>query len=324
MLSPRAAVIAFFVSTFVLLGLVPLAEALLFAGRGGIGVVAARASEATGIPWTSNLLSVVRLALAEPSLWVLLLGSAVPTLAALLVCAVSGQRELRALAGRLVPVLRGVRLAQGLAAYAAILILMPLCLVVVYGLREVLPGPDYARPASVALGPALLLAILTAALLDQGGVLEEIGWRGYATPKLEDYFMSPLGAALLVGVMWGVWHVPRDIVTGVITRLGLFQYLLLYLPSFLMGTLSVSILASFFMCRTGGSVWPGIMIHGLANDAVGLSGMATIEQALTPYHQFTKALPFVALAVMLLLWQGKSLGCRAQPREGASSGHRCP
>jgi membrane protease YdiL (CAAX protease family) len=40
-----------------------------------------------------------------------------------------------------------------------------------------------------------------------GGALEEPGWRGFALPHLlEDH--SPLRATLLVGLVWGVWHVP--------------------------------------------------------------------------------------------------------------------
>jgi hypothetical protein len=47
------------------------------------GALAGRASKATGVPWTSSLWDVTRLAIAEPGLWVMLVGSAVSTLAAL-------------------------------------------------------------------------------------------------------------------------------------------------------------------------------------------------------------------------------------------------
>jgi uncharacterized protein len=36
---------------------------------------------------------------------------------------------------------------------------------------------------------------------------EEIGWRGYALPRLTRH-MSPLSAALLTGSVWIVWHLP--------------------------------------------------------------------------------------------------------------------
>jgi membrane protease YdiL (CAAX protease family) len=36
---------------------------------------------------------------------------------------------------------------------------------------------------------------------------EEIGWRGFALPRLTKH-MSALSAALLTGVIWIVWHAP--------------------------------------------------------------------------------------------------------------------
>lgn len=38
-------------------------------------------------------------------------------------------------------------------------------------------------------------------------LLEEIGWMGYAFPKMQ-VKQSPLVAAILLGVLWGLWHAP--------------------------------------------------------------------------------------------------------------------
>lgn len=40
-----------------------------------------------------------------------------------------------------------------------------------------------------------------------GGGLEEPGWRGFALPRLEER-LSPLAATSLLGLVWGVWHIP--------------------------------------------------------------------------------------------------------------------
>jgi CAAX protease family protein len=40
-----------------------------------------------------------------------------------------------------------------------------------------------------------------------GGALEEPGWRGFGLPLLQERY-SPVRATLLLGMVWGIWHVP--------------------------------------------------------------------------------------------------------------------
>ena len=65
-------------------------------------------------------------------------------------------------------------------------------------------GGQVHAPSLLAVGlyvPALLLQMLTT------GLAEEPGWRDFALPPLQERF-GPLGAAAILGPLWGLWHVP--------------------------------------------------------------------------------------------------------------------
>ena len=298
----------YYLLTFLLLGLIPIFALIFNEGSMDFEQASSRATEVTGLEWTSNLLVMIRLVIAEPLLLLIVLGSVVPALAALLVLAfIKRKNKWKEFFGRLNPI-KGLKWTHGLKIYGQIFLLLISGLFIVYALRNI-TGGNYEWPEGM-ISIKLIPAILVIAFLDQGAVLEELGWRGFATPELQDGGMKPLKVAFVIGVCWGLWHLPRDLTTGVIERLGIISYTFLYLPSFLLGTISVSIIASYYMNKLGGSVIPAIVIHGITNDAIGLSGAASIVDALTPYHQITKAIPYTIIALVLLKYSGPNLNWR--------------
>ena len=89
------------------------------------------------------------------------------------------------------------------------------------------------------------------------GFGEEIGWRGYALPRLQrDH--SALSATLILGVMWVVWHVPAFFYLDTYMSLGLAAF-----PMFALGVLTGAIVLTWLYNTTGGSVLMVAIWHGV-------------------------------------------------------------
>lgn len=68
-------------------------------------------------------------------------------------------------------------------------------------------SPVYLPPiVASSEGIGLLVPAIAYGLF--GGLLEEIGWTGFAIPRLRMRF-SGLSTGLIVGIAWGVWHIPQ-------------------------------------------------------------------------------------------------------------------
>lgn len=87
------------------------------------------------------------------------------------------------------------------------------------------------------IGSVLSVFIIT---ITAGPLGEELGWRGYALGIFQKRY-SPLSAALILGVLWGSWHLPLWFISGFSGK-----DLLIYIFSFLLAIISTSILITYF------------------------------------------------------------------------------
>jgi len=109
-----------------------------------------------------------------------------------------------------------------------------------------------------------ILASFTYIFLFGGPLGEEPGWRGFALPRLQQRF-SPLSASLLIGVIWGVWHIPMHL-NGFYPSAGP-QNLPLELGVRLLTTTLVSFLYTWIYNQTSGNLLVCTLLHASFNTA---------------------------------------------------------
>jgi uncharacterized protein len=93
-----------------------------------------------------------------------------------------------------------------LAWYAFLLIGVPL----VFYAGSWWKGTLFSEPFSFASLSPLLTALLFAVIR---GPVEEFGWRGLALPLLQRK-VAPFWAGLILGFIWGLWHLPTLLLSG--------------------------------------------------------------------------------------------------------------
>ena len=85
------------------------------------------------------------------------------------------------------------------------------------------------------------------------GPVEEIGWRGLALPLLQRR-MAPMWAALVLGAVWAVWHLPAFMLSG--TPQSTWA-----LAPFLVGTLALSVIVTPLFNHSCGSILLPALFH---------------------------------------------------------------
>ncbi len=105
-----------------------------------------------------------------------------------------------------------------------------------------------------AIGPAALPMWFVT-----NGLGEEIGWRGFALPRLQERHRA-LTATLILAVFWALWHVPAFFYVPTYRDMGARGA-----PGFFFGLLSGAILFTWLYNSTGGSILMVAIWHGLFN-----------------------------------------------------------
>ncbi len=119
---------------------------------------------------------------------------------------------------------------------------------------------------------------------------EEIGWRGYALPRLSARVgLAP--ASVILGVIWASWHLPLFLVPAADTFGQSF-------PLYLLQVTALSVAVAWLYWRTGGSLLLVMLLHAAVNNTKDIVPSA-VPGATNP---FALSPSLVAWITVALLW----------------------
>ncbi|MBC8553773.1 MAG: CPBP family intramembrane metalloprotease [Candidatus Brocadiales bacterium] len=161
------------------------------------------------------------------------------------------------------------------AWYAFLIIGIPLIFIIGSAFR----GNLLTEPFPFASTQSLITALLLAAIK---GPVEEFGWRGLALPLLQRKF-APLWAGLILGGIWGLWHLPAFLLSG--TQQSEWSF-----AAFFTGCLAISVIATALFNQSRGSILLSAFFH--------FSLMNPVFPDAQPYDTYI----LVVVAALIVWW----------------------
>jgi membrane protease YdiL (CAAX protease family) len=190
-----------------------------------------------------------------------------------------------------------------LVVSAAIVFLIP------YGVADLL-GSIAFKPLSpstaVWLNGATNLA-MSIAFVTLLAFTEEIGWRGYLLPRVQA-LVSKRRAALVVGFLHGMFHVPLMVFTTTYNSVGSRW---LVVPTVVVTVTAAGVFYAWLRERSG-SVWPVALAHGTVNVLIDGTAYAVILSPVAFAYTATESgfvtmAAAIVVAAVLLVW-GRTWG----------------
>ena len=193
-----------------------------------------------------------------------------------------GSAGIRRLLSRLVKFDVGVRwFAFALFFMAAVKLLVALIVKIETGAWPVFG----TEPLPLMFGAAIFSA------LTGGQIGEELGWRGYALPRMA----RPLGlgpASIVLGVIWAAWHLPLFFILGGDTVGQSF-------PFYLAQVVAISIAIAWVYMKANGSLSVTMLFHAAINNTKDIVPSA-VPGASDPWSLQPSFVGWVTLAVLML------------------------
>jgi uncharacterized protein len=184
---------------------------------------------------------------------------------------------------------RGLNWRVGWQWYALAFFMPPLLMLLAQVIYLTLGGTS---PTSPAVGHIPLAITNFALVFLIGGPLgEEFGWRSYALPALGSKMGWRL-ASLVIGVIWGLWHLPWFFTAG--TAQSQMPFVL-----FMLNIVAGSVLFSCLFMQSAGSVIPALVMHTSLNAFAGTLSIIPTAVTSRPYALVTGMLVIIAAWLLL-------------------------
>ncbi len=156
--------------------------------------------------------------------------------------------------------------------------------------------PSFHPEALFRIVPVFLMA------LPLGPLGEELGWRGFALPRLQCRY-GALYSSLILGVFWFLWRLPAFVVPGMAVPGVLLDWQVLL--NYALWIIGLSFLFTLVYNRTDGSVLIAILLHASVISAAAVInplfwGQAAVAQIVGVNWVLVGALWLTILGVAIL------------------------
>jgi membrane protease YdiL (CAAX protease family) len=224
-----------------------------------------------------------------------LLGSLVPsTLGLVFIGLLRGRPGVRRVLRRLVHGRIGLR---WYLAALALTMLVPLAVGI-----SILMGGNTPVVDNTIFGILFLFAFM---IFPGSALGEEIGWRGFVLPRMQARH-NALKASLLIGILWGPWHLPLWL-TG-----SEGHPISLYVP-FVVAVVASSVFYTWLYNNTGGSLLIVVLYHAASNLPITVLITSLGSQMAQPFLIYV-ALTVVAAVIVVIVTGAENLS-RAAHRQ---------
>ena len=193
------------------------------------------------------------------SMVVVIIGAFAPLLAAItLVAREEGWMGIRSFLGKALDF-------QIKPVYLILALGLPLVIHVIAHYLALAVGLNVAQtlfPTEISVAPVILAIPYFLLMLVIGGGQEEFGWRGYAQEPLQEK-IGVIPASLVIGVIWGIWHLPLWFMAGDLHSA--YSFL-----AFVIMTTSISLMYAWLYNSSGKKLIVVMFFHAMNNTAAPL------------------------------------------------------